>query len=71
MIPKKEIIDPFDGVKSVHSGRRCAQRDTVYRASDATNQMDGFGPPKAGFSSPLDFVMLHLWSTRPRREACL
>jgi hypothetical protein len=33
--------------------------------------MDEFGPPKAGFSRSLDVVMLHLWSTRPRREACL
>jgi len=43
----------------------------LYRASAATHQMDGFGPPKANFSSPPDVVMLHLWSVRPRREACL
>jgi len=42
-----------------------------YRASAATHQMDGFGPPKAKFSRLLDVFMLHLWSTRPRREACL
>jgi len=71
MIPKELIIDSFDGVKSVHSGRRGAQRDAVHRASAATHQMDGFGPPKAGFSRLPDVVMLHLWSTRPRREACL
>jgi|GEM_PF-1284002 len=71
IIPKEVIIDPFDGDKSVHSGRRGAQRDTPYRASAATHRMDGFGPPKAGFSRPLDCVMLHLWSVRPRREACL
>ena len=70
VIPKEVIIDPFDGVKSVHSGRRGAQRDAVHLASAATHQMDGFGPPKAGFSRPLDVVMLHLWSARPRREAC-
>jgi len=64
-------MDPFDGVKSVHSGRRGAQRNAVHRASAATHQMDGFGPPKAGFSRPLDVVMLHLWSDRPLREACL
>ena len=40
-------------------------------ASAATHQMDGFGPPKADFSRPPDVVMLHLWSARPRREACL
>gem|GEM_PF-12518 len=33
--------------------------------------MDGFGPQKAGFSRPLDVVMLHFWSAGPRREACL
>ena len=27
VIPTEVIIDPFDGVKSVHSGRRGAQRD--------------------------------------------
>ena len=43
----------------------------MHRASAATHQMDGFGPPKAGFSRPPDVVMLHLWSARPRREACL
>ncbi len=43
----------------------------LHLASAATYQMDGFGPPKAGFSRPLDVVMLHLWSTRPRREAYL
>ena len=43
----------------------------MYRASAATHQMDGFGPPKAGFSRPPDVVMLHLWSDRPPREACL
>jgi len=42
-----------------------------YRASAGTHQMDGFGPPKAGFSVPLDVVMLHLWSTRPLRGPCL
>jgi hypothetical protein len=71
LIPKEVIVDLFDGVKSVQPGRRGAQRDTVYRASAATHQMDGFGPPKAGFSRPLDVVMLHLWSARPPREACL
>ncbi len=64
-------MDPFDGVKSGHSGRRGAQRDAVHRASAATHQMDEFGPPKAGFSRLLDVVMLHLRSARPRREACL
>ena len=43
----------------------------LYRASGATHQMGGFGPPKAGFSRLPDVVMLHLWSPRPRREACL
>ncbi|MEP4186017.1 MAG: hypothetical protein ABJL69_05600, partial [Anderseniella sp.] len=43
----------------------------VHQASAATHQMDGFGPPEAGFSRPPDVVMLHLWSARPRREACL
>jgi len=71
IIPKELTIDPFDGVKSGHSGRRGAQRDAVHRASAATHQMDGFGPPKAGFSRPPDVVMLHLWSARPWREACL
>ena len=33
--------------------------------------MGGFGPPKAGFSHQPDVVMLPLWSTRPRRKACL
>ena len=71
MIPKELTIAPFDGVKSGHSGRRGAQRDAVHRESAVTHQMDGFGPPKAGFLHPPDVVMLHLWSTRPRREACL
>jgi len=31
-------------------------------ANAATHQMNVFGPPKAGFSRPLDVVMLHLWS---------
>jgi len=62
VIPKELTINPFDGVKSGHSGRRGAQRDAVYRASAATHQMGGFGPPKAAFSRPLDVVMLHLWS---------
>jgi hypothetical protein len=70
-MPKELPIDPLDGVKSGRSGRRGAQRDAVHRASAATHQMDGFGPPKAGFSRPPDVVMLHLWSARPRREACL
>jgi hypothetical protein len=71
LIPKELTIDSFDGVKSVRSGRRGAQRDAVHRARAGTHQMNGFGPPKAGFSRPLDVVMLHLWSTRPRREAFL
>ena len=71
LIPKEIIIDLFDGAKSVHSGRRGAQRDAAHLASAATHQMDEFVPPKADFSRPLDVVMLHLWSTRPRREACL
>jgi hypothetical protein len=45
--------------------------DAMYRTSAATHQVDGFGPPKADFSCPLDVVMLHLWSGRQRREACL
>ena len=40
-------------------------------ASAATHQVDGFVPPKAGFSRPPDVVMFHLWSASPRREACL
>ena len=44
IIPKELTIDPFDGVKSGHSGRRGAQRDAVHRASGATQQMGGFGP---------------------------
>ncbi len=71
VIPTVADNDSFDGAKSVQPGRRGAQRDVVHRASAATHQMDGFGPPKAGFSRPLDVVMLHLWSTRPRRQACL
>ena len=55
----------------VHSARRGAKRDTVYRASTATTPMGGFGPPKAGLSRPLDYVTTHLWSTRPRRRPCL
>ena len=43
----------------------------VHRASAATHRMGGFGPPKAGFSRSPDVVMLHLWSARPWREACL
>ena len=70
-IPKELTIDPFDAVKSGHSGRRGAQHDAVHRASAATHQMGGFGAPEAGFSRSPDVVMLHLWSTRPRREACL
>jgi len=57
--------NPFILAGAVRSAMR------VYRASAATHQMDGFGPPKAGFSRPLGVVMLHLWSARPRREACL
>jgi hypothetical protein len=30
-----------------------------------------FDPPKAGFSRPLDIVMLPLWSTRPRGKHAL
>ena len=71
LIPKELIIDSFDGIKSVRSGRRGAQRDAVHLASAGTHQMDGFGPPRANFSRPLDCVMLHLWSTRPPGEACL
>jgi hypothetical protein len=40
-------------------------------ASAATHRVDGFGPLKADFSRPLDIVMLHLWSGRPKREVCL
>ena len=69
LIPKEVIIDPFDGVKSGHSGRRGAQRDTVYRASAATHQMDGFVPPKADFSRLLDVVMLHLWPDQGAKHA--
>ncbi len=39
--------------------------DLVDRTSFATLQMDWIGPPKAGFSRFLDFVMLFLWSYRP------
>jgi len=61
-IPKELTIDSFDDGKSVHSGRRGAQPDAVHRASFATHQMGGFGPPKADFSRLPDLVMLHLWS---------
>ena len=71
LIPKEVGFDPFDGVKSAHSARRGAPCDAVYRASAGTTPMGGFGPPKAGFSWPPDVVMLPLWSTRPRRKACL
>jgi hypothetical protein len=65
------VMEPLEGAKSGLPARRGALRDVGHRASAATRPEGRFGPPKAGFSRPLDGVTRRLWTASPPRAPCL